>query len=228
MHLLRLPIMLIAFLLALVPLTVMGTDNGTRDCILEADAGNQSAALGQPANGSLSVRVVEPDPAVAESTVTVVCSAKVVETISVLLPPRREAIIGFVLTNHAAGDARFNVTMVAPEGVGSDWPANWLTISPLTGLAMAAGDVPVRVALRSVSELAPGSTHELKLMFELVEDDNVSVVEMPVRIEIQGEDPMFRDRFEVDPVLGQFSYRAPRSRQATWGAEADLPAGTGE
>ncbi|MFU8831905.1 MAG: hypothetical protein ACNA7J_07075 [Wenzhouxiangella sp.] len=224
--------MLIAFVLASVPVTVWGADsNGGRECMLED--GIESASMRQHGEGhqaergSLSVRVIDPDTN-AESVVTVACSAKSVEAISVLLAPRREAVIELVLTRHASGDARFNATVIAPDGVSSDSLADWLTLEPQTGFAMAATGATVRVILRSTPELAPGSTHELLLTFELVEDDNVSVVEIPLMVEIQGEDPMFRDRFEVDPVLGQFSYRAPRSGRSTRGVHATGSAGTGE
>ncbi len=57
------------------------------------------------------------------------------------------------------------------------------------------------VASLTLSSTAPAGTRDWPLTIEL---------------QVLAEQPMFRDRFEIDPVMGQFSYRpAPQPRRQT-------------
>jgi len=220
----RLPIMLIAFssaILLALPLSVLAGGNGVdRGCIVEAGAELASDHPGTDV-GVLTIQVIEQDPAATNVTVTVTCSGETTDAIQVRLLPGREAVIELLLIHQARVGAQLSVASLASEGGEPEW----LTIDPQ---AVQAADAPVRLVLRSGSELVPGSTHQALVRFA-VEDNEL--VELAVSLEIADEGPLFRDRFEVDPVLGQFSYRAPRPRHTRdhpEPADRSFPAGTGE
>ena len=122
------------------------------------------------------------------------------ERISLRVEPGQHAEIALTLSN-----AGFEPTLIS-QAMASEhaWSSEWVHLEVLQGEVPAGGALPVALIVSVPTDYAPGTRHEQR--FDLVgeEGKGLSVV---VALEVIEEQPMFRDGFDVDPVLGQFSYR---------------------
>ncbi|NBB93173.1 MAG: hypothetical protein GVY32_08400 [Gammaproteobacteria bacterium] len=102
--------------------------------------------------------------------------------------------------------SRHDITLHVRTGQG-DWRAldgegrvvGWVGID-----ASRRHPDSVVVSIRSPREGVPGERSDATLVFEpasVAED----ILTIPVELELVEEAPMFRDEFDVDPVIGQFS-----------------------
>lgn len=85
--------------------------------------------------------------------------------------------------------------------------ADWLETGRANRLADDAWSVELTINGRQLT--TPETRVEQVLELTLETSEGVLKWQVPIRLLVLEEVPLFRNRFEVDPVLGQFSYIAP-------------------
>ena len=125
------------------------------------------------------------------------CDAGSLQQATVRLEAGGQAEIGLLIANpgHEA------VQVGNFDRIGVKWATEWAYLNVSRTEVPAGGFLPVTLFIRVPSHYVPGDREEYT--FHLSDaDDALSVT---VRLDVVEEQPMFRDGFEIDPVLGQFS-----------------------
>ncbi len=122
-----------------------------------------------------------------------------VEQINLRAEPGQQAEVAFALANAGFDPALISSAMTRDAA----WSSEWAHLEILKGEVPAGGVLPVSLVVSVPNDFAPGSRHEQR--FELVGETG-ETLSVRVSLEVIEEQPMFRDGFDVDPVLGQFSY----------------------
>lgn len=81
---------------------------------------------------------------------------------------------------------------------------DWIQLEQLHLAIAPGGFASMSLFIDVPPNMQPGQRHEQS--FKLTGDDG-SELPLDITLEVIEEQPMFRDGFEIDPVLGQFSYR---------------------
>lgn len=109
--------------------------------------------------------------------------------------------------------------LLSADAEGSDPPGiavadeafpEWLSVSAVDS-TLSQGGFAITIDVRALGD---GGVASLTLSSNGPAGTRI----WPLNVELQvlAEQPMFRDRFEIDPVMGQFSYRpAPQPRRQT-------------
>lgn len=203
----------ILIVLLLAPAVFAGeasqTESIDRSCILQQVQGD-AANSNDPVDATLpfGLSVLDPDFTADDSTIDMdlTCAPGRVEGVTIRQYPGQVSVVTFLLTHQAPGIARFAVNTVATAGSGDEW----ISVDPEAGQAPAGMPTPIRLVLRASDALPPGSVHQFVLEFALVQDLGEFSAEVPVRVEIRDQPELFRNRFEVNPLPGQFSFVFPR------------------
>ena len=89
------------------------------------------------------------------------------------------------------------------DRVGAKWATEWAYLNVSRAEVPAGGFLPIKLFISVPADYVAGAWEEYT--FRLTDaDDALSVT---VRLDVVEEQPMFRDGFDIDPVLGQFSQR---------------------
>ena len=122
-----------------------------------------------------------------------------VEGVALRAEPGQQAEVALSLANAGFEPALISSAMTADAA----WNSDWVHLEVLQGEVPAGGVLPISLVLSVPAEFVPGSRHEHR--FELVGEGGETLW-LSVDLEVIEEQPMFRDTFEIDPVLGQFSF----------------------
>jgi hypothetical protein len=170
--------------LALLPLRLVAADA----CVL--DTVKDTVTL--PDGVVLAYRA--PEPARATGAIDIECMGQQVERISVVLP---------------AGSGRELVLLVGPHsGVeiksGLEGSADWANVAVEAERDGFAGRV--MISFRAPGDAEQGTVLTAKLqLFAPATREGRGPTSIPLQLTVRGEAPLFRDKFDVDPVIGQFS-----------------------
>jgi hypothetical protein len=169
----------------------------------------------------LDLVVVEVD----HEAVTVACRDGRVESLAISLAPGtgNRIELGVIYHGEQVGPLKIRAVR-ASDGDSEDDPG-WITVQSEAEGTQPGHIATVSLVLETGSQFEPGSVRQLQLEFSVDEGRETLVV--PVRLNVTEERPLFRSRFEVDPVLGQFSYR-PSGRRTHRLTDTYTAAGGGE
>jgi hypothetical protein len=123
-----------------------------------------------------------------------------VERIALRAEPGQRAEVALVLANAGFDPALISSAMA----MDAAWSSEWAHLEILQGEVPAGGVLPISLVVSVPHDFVPGSRHEQR--FDLV-DEGGTTLAVNITLEVIEEQPMFRDGFDVDPVLGQFSYQ---------------------
>ncbi len=129
------------------------------------------------------------------------CANGSLEQITLRAEPGQRSEVALALANVGFDPALISTAMTADAA----WNAEWVHLEVLQAEVPAGGVLPISLVLAVPSDSEPGSRHEHR--FDLVGEEG-EILSVAVVLEVIAEQPMFRDGFDVDPVLGQFSYRS--------------------
>ena len=203
----------------LIPATVAVAD-GTEAAANSAPAATPPCLVDAEHAGPLNVGLLA---APAGNAIEATCRRGRLESLSIVLAPGKETTIELGVTSRAGRAHEIDIVAVAAAGAST----SWLTVQG--DLERVASDQPLPVVLQvHASDLEPETTHHLLLEFSLADGERRPTVGLPVTLNIAQEQPLFRNRFEVDPVLGQFSYRSSTPRHRPGTTAGPVAAGTGE
>lgn len=127
------------------------------------------------------------------------CKGGSVRHVGLRAEPGQRADVAMLLAN-AGVDA---VVIGSAMSGDAAWTSEWVHVEVFHGAVPAGGFLPLSLAIHVPADFTPGTRSEHQ--FELVDGDEAFT--LTVGLEVIEEQSMFRDGFEVDPVLGQFSYR---------------------
>ncbi|WP_147306652.1 MULTISPECIES: hypothetical protein [unclassified Wenzhouxiangella] len=169
--------------LALLPLSAVGADS----CVLEADGGSEMAS-------GDAVRALEsPETARLPGTLEIVCQKHGIARIDIALP------VG----------ARRGLSLISGGRDGRTLQPQLKDTGSWASLAVEEG--PDGATRLKVGFLAPASAKEgdaftgSLVLIDPSSRSDEPVLTIPLNLSIRGEVPLFRDQFDVDPVIGQFS-----------------------
>lgn len=163
------------------------------DCLFEAEMDDPMPAT----SSALSLAL----PAARIEAFEARCDAFGLVELVIEIQPRQQLDAQLLIQHPQAGSARVQVGGQAPA-------TGWLQIDPESRQQADRSSHQLRIT--AGADLVPGDRRELQLQVSL--GDGQLDREIPVTLIVQQETPLFRSRFEVDPVLGQFSYRLPPPR----------------
>lgn len=170
--------------LVLLPLRVVAADA----CVL----GTVKDTVTLPDGVVLAYRA--PESARAPGTIDIECRGQQVEHISVVLP---------------AGSGRELVLLVGSlSGVeikpGLDESEDWANVAVEASRDGTAGRVLISFRAPGDAEEGTVLSGDLELYAPATREGR-EPTSIPLQLTVRGEAPLFRDKFDVDPVIGQFS-----------------------
>lgn len=148
-------------------------------------------------------------PATQAESFEALCNAQGLAELIIEIQPGQRLALELLIQHPQAATARLSAG-------SSDRSAKWLEFDPAPGQQEGFWRYPLKVS--ALAEFEAGDRLELVLEVSLAE--NSFNREIPITLIVQQEAPLFRNRFEVDPVLGQFSYRLPPPQSASDAARA--------
>ncbi|QOC21354.1 hypothetical protein IC757_09830 [Wenzhouxiangella sp. AB-CW3] len=135
------------------------------------------------------------------------CSRGSVERLQLRAEPGQQARVGLLLANPGPDPVLISRDMTRDAAWASDW-----VYLELPGAEIQPGSfLPATLVITVPDDYSPGERFEHR--FGLLEGSEK--LELSVALEVIREQPMFRDDFEVDPVIGQFSQYSGHSDSET-------------
>lgn len=170
--------------MAMLPMWAAGADG----CLHEAEDGSGLVLEN-------SVRAVEtPDSARPPGSVELVCQQDSIARINVILPAGTRR--GLVLVAGSRDGQLLESRLADAEG--------WATLAVEKSRDGSASRISLEIL--APQEGAEGEVHAGSLLlFDASSREDEPLVTIPFRLTIGGKEPLFRDQFDVDPVIGQFS-----------------------
>lgn len=143
------------------------------------------------------------------------CREGGLESLSVTLPPGAEATLelGVMYRGERAGPLSIRTAAISEGDADDQEPeddAAWIAAHSDTTQLQPGRLTSVSLVVDADRGLEPGSVHRIQIEFSV--GDGPAQLIVPVSLKVLDDQPLFRDRFEVDPVLGQFSYRPSKTR----------------
>lgn len=130
------------------------------------------------------------------------CGQHDLASVSVALAPTQAREVALVLGNTTTQPLKFRIGLFPDNEVSP----RWLRVEPESGTLAAGGRVQARLVLTAPADFVPETVLERQLVFTIEGDSREYVSTVTVELEMREDGPMFRDDFQVDPVIGQFSY----------------------
>lgn len=133
------------------------------------------------------------------------CGQDDLASVSVALAPTQAREVALVLSNTTMQSLKFRVGLFPDNEVSP----RWLRVEPESGTLDAGGRVQARLVVTAPADFVPETAMERQLLFTVDDGKQEYVSTVTVELEIREDGPMFRDDFQdfqVDPVIGQFSY----------------------
>jgi len=202
---------LMALLLFAPASGILADDDSAID---SSQTGCESAAASASRDFEASVLAFDPE------VVTIACQDGLIDALEFRLVPGGDSTVELNVLFHGPREEQFEVRAVAPapadgdsdgdSDFDSDDSPEWISFDHENARLLPGRAMAVSVTVSPGRQFEPGSVHRAWLEV-LVDGERVNAL-IPIRLYVLEESPLFRSRFEVDPVLGQFSYRPARAR----------------
>jgi len=148
-----------------------------------------------------------------------VCSEGVLDRINLSAAIGTQREVEFDLHQRAFAESIYHLELRGPDRS----PVDWIDAAPPAGELNDAETARIRLILTPPAELV--STIQTVILSMKVHDGQQSWSrELELRITVAEEQPLFRDRFDIAPVIGQFSQRNSKPNRLHL-TTANIPAG---
>ena len=108
---------------------------------------------------------------------------------------------------------RFEQAILHAELLAEDGSAvDWAQIEPAAATLGAGTALNFELVLAPAAGHRPGQVLPLILSIDLHDGQNRLAISTRLEVTVGEEAPLFRERFEIEPVIGQFSYRPSNPR----------------
>lgn len=114
------------------------------------------------------------------------------------LPPGQAAQAWVLIEN--TGD---QILQVSPERTRADGSQVMIETEPASVEPGSSLRLPISMKIDPDTDFGTAFLHQIALTLDHGEGDNQTLI-LPIRLEAIDPDELFRQRFEVEPVLGQF------------------------
>ena len=175
------------------------------------DADSPQLACANEHARPLAVTAVE---AVAERQLQTICPTGTIERIQLTAAVGAASNLQVSFEQNEFGNAIYHIDVRD----AAQRPINWIKVSP------AAGEISTVAATLELSITPPvelmASVQTVTLKFRLHDGSQSWTRDIELQITVDEEQPLFRDQFEIDPVIGQFSQRTPARRAASFATAA--------
>ncbi len=175
--------------------------------VLAADIGGVCAAGGSASNSLTSLDLTT-DPGSATfrpGQIQPTCGDQPLESLSIGLATGNELTLSLSLSQLEVDRAVFHVDRIN----NGEEAADWLLVSPAAGEMTAGQPISLSLTVAATADLVPESRHHQTVRVSFHDGTSNWSIDLPVTLRVDAEQSLFRDQFEVDPVLGQFSFRLP-------------------
>ncbi|GEM_PF-2089541 len=176
----------------------VGTKGASACDPLAAGSSGDFSHTGSPAIG---LEAMDVSAGARSGEVAIACTEGRPATIDAGIEPGQKVMIVLVIDNDSDSPAHFQIDPYEADSTGG----NWIEINPTSGSVPPGNRFHVGITLSVPSGLATGSVQELDLNLDVTGTEGF-FTRLPVTMTVREEQPLFRDRFDVDPVLGQFSH----------------------
>lgn len=175
--------------------------------VLAADVAGVCATSGSIANSLTSLDLTT-DPASANfrpGQIQPTCGDHPLESLSIGLASGNELTLSLSLSQLEVDRAVFHVDRISQGEEATDW----LLVSPAAGEMISGQPIDLALTVAATADLVPESRHHQIVRISFHDGTESWSIDLPVTLRVDAEQSLFRDQFEVDPVLGQFSFRLP-------------------
>lgn len=180
---------------------------GDSRCVVRDGARNSGSAMPARTDGHGALRVAVLQPASRNlSGFRFTCSQADLASIAVGLTSGQAREVTLLLGNTTTRPLNFRIGLFPDHAVSP----RWLQIEPESGTLAAGAQVRARLVMTAPAGFVPETATAQQLLFTVDDGKKEYVSAMTLELEIREEGPMFRDDFQVDPVIGQFSYVSGR------------------
>lgn len=170
--------------LVLLPMRVAATDA----CVLES----AEDAVIPPDGMVLAYRA--PGSARLPGAIDIACLDRQVERINVVLPAGAGRELVLLVGGHVGVEIKS----------GLEESAGWANVAVEASREGSAGRVMISFRAPGDAEEGTVLAGELQVYAPATREDR-RPTSIPLQLTVRGEAPLFRDKFDVDPVIGQFS-----------------------
>jgi hypothetical protein len=148
-----------------------------------------------------------------------VCSQGTLERINLSAAIGAQREVEIDLQQSAFAESIYHLELRGPDRA----PVDWIEAAPPAGELSDAETARIRLTLTPPAELI--STIQTVVLSVKVHDGQQSWSrDLELRITVTEEQPLFRDRFDIAPVIGQFSQRSSKPNRLHL-SSASIPAG---
>lgn len=176
-------------------------------CVVQDGAQGSDFAMPARDDGHGALRVAALQPANRNpSGFRFTCGQADLASIAVGLAPNQVREVTLFLGNTTTRPLNFRIGLFPDNEVS----ARWLQIEPESGTLAASTQVQARLVVTAPAGFVPETVTAQQLLFTVEDGNREHVSTVTVELEMLEDEPMFRDDFQVDPVIGQFSYLSGR------------------
>ncbi len=143
------------------------------------------------------------------SALQIVCSSGSVDRVNLTAELGVATALSIDLQQSAFADSIYHVDIrdLAQR------PISWIEVAPPAGELSNTGTASIELVMNPPAELI-SSVQTIVVSLTIHDGSKSWSRDLELQITISEEQPLFRSRFEIDPVIGQFSYKAPVRRSA--------------
>lgn len=170
--------------LILLPLRVAAIDACVLDTVEDSVTLPDGRVVAYRAPGSVRL----------PGAIEIACLDRQVERISVVLPAGSGRELVLLVGRHSGVEIK----------TGLEESADWANVAVEASRDGSAGRVVISFRAPDDAEEGTVLAGELQLYAPAMRDDR-RPTSIPLQLTVRGEAPLFRDQFDVDPVIGQFS-----------------------
>lgn len=176
---------------------------GDSRCVVRDGTRDSGFAMPARDDGHGALRVAALQPANrSPSGFRFTCAQADLSSIAVGLRSGQAREVTLLLGNTTTRPLNYRIGLFPDNEVSP----RWLKIEPESGTLAAGTQVQARLVVKAPAGFAREIVTAQKLLFTVDDGNREYVSALTVELEIRDEGPMFRDDFQVDPVIGQFSY----------------------
>ncbi|MEN1728508.1 MAG: hypothetical protein AAGJ52_08705 [Pseudomonadota bacterium] len=177
----------------------------------------------------MAMMVLAPSPILAQELAARACQAELTRPIAVTISPGDQPeSLQFACASGALQGVNLNaeaglsttLTIQLEQSLFSDsiyhvdlfdidqQRIDWIAAAPSAGELSNTGTASVELTVTPPPELI-NTVQAVQVVLQLHNGEKSWTRELNFSVTVGEEQPLFRDQFEIDPVIGQFSQRAP-------------------
>jgi len=142
------------------------------------------------------------------SELQMVCPAGNLERVNLTSAVGSATVLSFDFQQSAFDQAIFHLDLVDAD----QRPVEWITASPQAGEIDRTSSARIELAINPPLDLISSVQH-ITVGVTIHDGTKSWSRELDLQITVGEEQSLFKDQFEIDPVIGQFSQQAPQPRR---------------